>query len=351
MLFFFEVLIGGLLSGVMYSLVALGFVLIFKASGVFNFAQGAMVLFAALTFVSLLKLMGSEVPGDGIFLLALVITLAAMMAVAVGTERFVLRPLVNQPLIVLFMATLGLNFFIEGLAQGIWGNDVHALELGISDRPVNLLDLFAGKSAVAPTPIAPVGPIVDPVAPTGSGQPDEIVIETVNIAPTAIIVRGGILVSQFDLFAAAIAGLLVLTLALFFNYTRIGRALRAVADDHQAALSVGIPLQHVWAIVWAAAGLVALVAGLLWGSRLGVQFSLSLIVLKALPVLIVGGFTSISGAIVGGLIIGATEKLAEVYVGPIIGGALENWFPYALATIFLLFRPQGLFGEKIIERV
>lgn len=293
MQFFFEVLIGGLLAGVMYSLVALGFVLIFKASGVFNFAQGAMVLFAALTFVSL------EERGLSRWA-ALVATLAVMLLLALVIERVVLRPLVNQPAISLLMATIGLTFCIEGLAQGVWGSSVQGLELGIPDTP------FEVK---------------------------------------------GVLISQFDLFAAGVAGLLVAVLALFFQYTRVGRALRAVADDHQAALSVGIPLQYIWAVVWAAAGAVALVAGLLWGSRLGVQFALSVITLKALPVIILGGFTSIAGAIVGGLIIGATEKLAEVYLGPVLGGGIENWFPYVFALLFLLIRPEGLFGEKRIERV
>jgi branched-chain amino acid transport system permease protein len=295
--FFFEVLIGGLLAGIMYSLVALGFVMIYKASGVFNFAQGAMVFFAALTFVSLVE--------KGLnFWLAMAATLAIMVALGVAIERVVLRPLVNQPQITLFMATIGLAFFIEGLAQGMWGAQVHGLELGIQDKPFTV---------------------------------------------------AGINISQFDLFAAGTAGALVAALAVFFQKTRIGRALRAVADDHQAALSVGIPLKHIWAIVWAVAGFVALVAGLLWGSRIGVQFSLTLIALKALPVLILGGFESIPGAIVGGLIIGATEKLAEVYIGSSIGlnigTGLENWFPYMLALLFLLVRPEGLFGEKHIDRV
>jgi branched-chain amino acid transport system permease protein len=293
MQFFFEVLIGGLLAGVMYSLVALGFVLIFKASGVFNFAQGAMVLFAALTFVSLEE---KGLPRWA----ALASTLLVMLLLALVIERIVLRPLVNQPAISLLMATIGLTFCIEGLAQGVWGASVKGLDLGIPDNT------FEVK---------------------------------------------GVLISQFDLFAATVAGVLVGVLALFFQYTRVGRALRAVADDHQAALSVGIPLQYIWAVVWAAAGAVALVAGLLWGSRLGVQFALSVITLKALPVIILGGFTSIAGAIVGGLIIGATEKLAEVYLGPVLGGGIENWFPYVFALLFLLFRPEGLFGEKRIERV
>ncbi|MBF0169240.1 MAG: branched-chain amino acid ABC transporter permease [Alphaproteobacteria bacterium] len=298
--FFFEVLIGGLLSGVMYSLVALGFVLIYKASGVFNFAQGSMVLFAALTFVGIME---QGIP----FWPALVVALVVMMVLAVGIERVVLRPLVNQPQISLFMATIGLSYLLEGLGQGLWGTQVRALDLGIEDMPNETIQTMLG-----------------------------------------------IQVSTFDIFSAISAALLVGLLALFFNKTRVGLALRAVADDHQAALAVGIPLQHVWAIVWAAAGLVALVAGLLWGSRLGVQFSLSLVALKALPVLILGGFTSIAGAIVGGLIIGASEKLAEVYIGTFTGGAVaavENWFPYMLALVFLLVRPQGLFGDKIIERV
>ncbi len=291
--FFFEVLIGGLLAGVMYSLVALGFVLIFKASGVLNFAQGAMVLFAALTFVSLVD--------RGLnFWLAMPLTLGIMVLLAIAIERMVLRPLVNQPPITLFMATIGLSFLLEGLAQGVWGTQPHRLNLGIPDDVIEL---------------------------------------------------GNIFISSFDLFAAAIAAILVASLAVFFSKTRIGRALRAVADDHQAALAVGIPLQHIWAIVWTVAGFVALVAGLLWGARQGVQFALTLVALKALPVLILGGFTSVPGAIVGGLIIGASEKLAEVYIGPYVGGGIENWFPYMLALLFLLFRPEGLFGEKHIDRV
>ena len=291
--FFLEVLIGGLLTGVMYSLVALGFVLIYKASGVFNFAQGTMVLFAALTFVGLLEF---HLP----LWLAAVLTMAAMTALAFLVERLVLRPLVNQAQIILFMATIGLSFFLEGFGQVLWGGDVHALDVGIPSGPINF---------------------------------------------------GLINVNKFDLVAALVAGVLVSALALFFQYTRIGRALRAVADDHQAALSVGIPLKQIWVIVWAVAGLVALVAGVMWGTELGVQFSLTLVALKALPVLILGGFTSVPGAIVGGLIIGAAEKVAEVFWGPALGGAIEDWFAYVLALAFLLFRPQGLFGERIIERV
>ncbi|MDP6530272.1 MAG: branched-chain amino acid ABC transporter permease [Arenicellales bacterium] len=407
-IFFVEVLIGGLLSGIMYSLVALGFVLIFKASGVFNFAQGAMVLFAALTFVVLLEMGGTvfwdwtawlslsfaaiagalylssrypqliklrkkgllpvfhnriaivaaavaivAVPlaaGDGgqlmwrgifitlsIFLVitigmrqpkaaaavllglalasffageinfwrSLVLTLVIMIVLAQAIEGIVLRPLVNQEPIILFMATIGLNYVMEGIAQGVWDADVHGLEIGIPD-----------------------------------------VVSEVGVGDFIIYV------SQFDLFAAVIAGLLVTGLAIFFNRTRIGRALRAVADDHQAAMLVGISLETIWVVVWAAAGIVAMVAGLLWGSKVGVQFTLVLLAFKALPVLILGGFTSIPGAIVGGLIVGATEKLFEFFIGiPFLGGGTESWSPYMLAMVFLLFRPQGLFGERIIERV
>ncbi|MEP7181530.1 MAG: branched-chain amino acid ABC transporter permease [Betaproteobacteria bacterium] len=297
MSFFFEVLIGGLLSGVMYSLVALGFVLIYKASGVFNFAQGAMVFFAAMTFV------GLNEAGLG-FWLAFVVTTGVMVVGALLTERIVLRPLVNQPQITLFMATIGLTFFLEGLTQMIWGSTPLGLELGIQDQP---LDWLMDKT--------------------------------------------GINVSQFDLFAAAVAGILVAVLAVFFQKTRIGRALRAVADDHQAALSIGIPLQQIWGIVWATAGFVALVSGLMWGARNGVQFALTFTALKALPVLILGGFESVPGAIVGGLIVGASEKLAEVYVGPMVGGGIESWVAYVIALLFLLVRPEGLFGEKHIDRV
>jgi branched-chain amino acid transport system permease protein len=290
--FVLEVVIGGLLSGVMYSLVALGFVLIFKASGVFNFAQGTMVLFAALTFVGLLE-RGAPVWG------AFVIAVAVMVLLAIAVERLVLRPLVNQEPIILFMATIGLAFFLDGFGQLVWGADVHPLNIGI---------------------------------------------------PKAPLIVGGVLVNEFDLVAAAVAGLLVAGLVLF-QRTAIGRALRAVADDHQAAQSVGIPLRFIWVIVWSVAGVVGLVAGIMWGSNLGVQFSISLVALKALPVLMLGGFTSVPGAIVGGLVVGVGEKLAEVFWGPAFGGAIEDWFAYVLALVFLLFRPQGLFGERIIERV
>lgn len=291
--FFAEVLVGGLLSGVMYSLVAIGFVLIYKASGVFNFAQGAMLLFAALTFVSLVE---RGVP----FAVALAVTFAIMVLLGILIERTVLRPLVNKPPITLFVATLAVSYIIEGVAQLAWGTQVHALDLGIDDTPLAI---------------------------------------------------GGMLISRFDIFAAALAGTLVLALTLFFRFTRVGLAFRAVADDQFAALAVGLRLGRAWTAVWAASGLVALVAGLIWGARLGVQFSLSLVVLKALPVLVLGGFDSILGAIVGGLLIGASEKLAEVYIGPAFGGGIEGWFAYVVALVVLLVRPQGLFGRRLVERV
>ncbi len=291
--FLAEVLIGGIAAGLMYSLVALGFVLIFKASGVFNFAQGALVLFSALTLVGLME------RGLPVWL-ALGLTMAVMVALAFAIERVVLRPLVNQAYIILFMATIGLNFFLEGFGEMVWGANVKKLDVGIPD--------------------------------------------------TSFVVRG-VLVNRLELTAAVTAGVLVTVLAVFFQRTRIGRALRAVADDHEAALSIGIPLKTIWVVVWSVSGLVALAAGVMWGAKSGVQFSLSLIALKALPVLILGGFTSVPGAIVGGLIIGVGEKLGEVYWGPLVGGAIENWFAYVLALVFLFFRPQGLFGERIIERV
>jgi branched-chain amino acid transport system permease protein len=291
--FLIEVLLGGIASGLMYSLVALGFVLIFKASGVFNFAQGALVLFSALTLVGLME-RGAPV------WLAIGLTMLVMVVLAFAIERVVLRPLVNQEAIILFMATIGLNFFLEGFGEMAWGANVKKLDIGIPD--------------------------------------------------TSFIVRG-VLVNRLELTAAITAAVLVTILAVFFQRTRIGRALRAVADDHAAAMSVGIPLKTIWVIVWSVSGLVALAAGVMWGAKSGVQFSLSLIALKALPVLILGGFTSVPGAIVGGLIIGVGEKMGEVYWGPLVGGAIENWFAYVVAMAFLVFRPQGLFGEKIIERV
>jgi branched-chain amino acid transport system permease protein len=314
--FYVEVLLGGLMSGVLYSLVALGFVLIFKASGVFNFAQGAMVLFAALAMARLAEwipaLLGieSRLLGNTI---AFLLAMAIMVVFAWLVERMVLRHLVNQEAVVLLMATLGITYFIDGVGQTVWGSDIYEINLGLPKTPTLILDgLF----------------------------------------------QGGILINQEDLVAALVAGLLVLGLAVFFQRTSTGRALRAVADDHQAAQSIGIPLNTIWVIVWAVAGIVALVAGMIWGSKLGVQFSLSLVALKALPVVILGGLTSVPGAILGGLIIGVGEKFAEVFLGPIVvkmfdlaGGGIENWFAYMLALAFLLARPEGLFGEKHIDRV
>ncbi len=302
---FLETLIGGLLTGVLYSLVALGVVLIFKASGVFNFAQGAMVLFAALSLARLSEWM--PIP------IAILLTIVIMIALAYAIEFLVLRRLVNQEGIILFMATIGITYFLDGLGQTIWGSDIYKINLGLPKDPLFVL---------------------------------------------SNIFDGGILIDPLDVVAAILCTILVVLLYFFFQKTRVGRALRAVADDHSAAQSVGIPLNQIWLLVWAVAGIVAMVAGMIWGAKLGVQFSISLVALKALPVLILGGFTSIPGAIVGGLIIGAGEKLAEVFLGPpliklfdLAGGGIENWFAYVLALIVLLFRPQGLFGEKIIERI
>jgi branched-chain amino acid transport system permease protein len=295
---FIEVVLGGLMAGLLYSLVALGFVLIFKASGVFNFAQGAMVLLAALAFARFSEVMPMP--------LAFVLAALVMVLVAFMIEKLVLRHLVNQEGIILFLATFGITYFIEGAGQLIFGSDIYRIDLGLPKEP-------------------------------------KIILESTF--------EGGILISIEDLVAAAVAGLLVLFLAFFFQKTSTGRALRAVADDHQAAQSIGIPLNRIWVIVWSVSGFVALIAGMIWGSKLGVQFSLALVALKAIPVVILGGFTSVPGAILGGLIIGVGEKLAEVYLGPIIGGGIENWFAYALALMFLLFRPEGLFGERHIDRV
>lgn len=290
---FLETLIGGLLAGTMYSLVAIGFVLIYKASGVFNYAQGSLLLFAALTFVTLTD---NGVPAAG----AIAATIALLVLTAIAIEKLLLRPLTNRSPMTLFMATLGLSYVVEGVAQGIMGSQVRALNLGIEDLPIFV---------------------------------------------------GDIMISQFDLIAAGVALAIVVVLSLLFNRTRIGIQLRGVADDTRAALSLGIDINRIWQIAWAVAGLVGLVAGLLWGARQGVQFSLSLVVLKALPVLIIGGFTSIPGAIVGGLIVGAGESLAETYIGPYLGGGITPWFAYALALVFLFIRPAGLFGERHIERV
>lgn len=324
-----EVILNGLMVGVLYALVALGFVLIFKASGIFNYAQGVMALFAALTLVGLQNgqvpfahlinaIFGTNVHHFGWTLpaaLAILATVAVMVGLAFAVERYLLRHLVNQEPIILFMATIGLAYFLEGLGDLMWGSDIKAVEVGIpSGASLWLEEVTAGW------------------APEESGY-------------------WGMYIDRLDITATVIAGLLVAGLTLFSQYTRTGRALRAVADDHQAALSVGISLRAIWVITWSIAGIVALVAGMMWGAKSGVQFSLSLIALKALPVLILGGFTSIPGAIVGGLIIGVGEKLFEFTIGPMIGGATENWFAYVLALAFLMVRPQGLFGEKIIERV
>jgi branched-chain amino acid transport system permease protein len=307
--FFLETVIGGLMAGMLYSLVALGFVLIFKASGVFNFAQGAMVLFAALAmarfsewFPELLKF-ESKVLAN---LLAFIAAMALMVAMAWLIEKLVLGKLVNQEGITLLMATLGITFFFDGFGQTLFGSDIYKIDIGLPKEPLFLLEKTF---------------------------------------------QGGVLVNKEDLFAAGIAAALVIVLSLFFQYTGTGRALRAVADDHQAAQSIGIPLNRVWVIVWSVAGFTALVAGIIWGSKLGVQFSLSLLALKALPVVILGGLTSVPGAIIGGLIIGVGEKVSEVYLGPLLGGGIEIWFGYVLVLFVLLVRPQGLFGEKIIDRV
>ena len=316
--FFWEIVISGLLAGVMYALVALGFVLIFKASGIFNFAQGVLALFAALTLVGFQT---GQVPfshllesifgihythwGNGMStFIAIILSLGVMVGLAWIVVRVVLRPLVNQEGIILFMATIGLAFVLEGIGDLMWGANVKVLDVGLPDGPSDL-----------------------------------------------ILDHTSMFIEKLEISAAIVAVVLVAILMVFSQYTKMGRALRAVADDHQAALSVGISLETIWWVVWSIAGLVALVAGVMWGAKSGVQFSLSLIALKALPVLMLGGFTSIPGAIIGGLIIGVGEKIFEFYIGPMIGGATENWFAYMLALAFLLFRPQGLFGEKIIERV
>lgn len=307
--FFLETLLGGLMVGMLYSLVALGFVLIFKASGVFNFAQGAMVLFAALAMARFSEWLPAWTGIENrIFanLAAFLLAGALMFVMAWLIERLVLRHLVNQEGATLLMATLGITYFVDGLGQSIFGSNVYKIDIGMPKEPV-------------------------------------IALESVF--------QGGILINKEDLIAAAIATALVALLSLFFQKTSTGRALRAVADDHQAAQSIGIPLGRIWVIVWCVAGAVALVAGMIWGSKLGVQFSLATVALRALPVVILGGLTSVPGAIIGGLIIGVGEKLSEVYIGPMVGGGIEIWFAYVLALVFLLFRPQGLFGEKIIDRV
>ena len=307
--FFLETLIGGLMTGMLYSLVALGFVLIFKASGVFNFAQGAMVLFAALAMARFAEWIPKFTGLDSKFManaLAFVAAMAVMVVVAWAIERLVLGKLVNQEGITLLMATLGITYFLDGFGQTLFGSEIYKIDVGLPKDPLFLLES---------------------------------------------VFDGGVLVNKEDLYAAVIAAALVAALSAFFQYTSTGRALRAVADDHQAAQSIGIPLKRIWVIVWSVAGFVALVAGIIWGSKLGVQFSLSLVALKALPVVILGGLTSVPGAILGGLLIGVGEKVSEVYVGPLLGGGIEIWFGYVLVLFVLLVRPQGLFGEKIIDRV
>ena len=307
--FFLETLLGGLMTGMLYSLVALGFVLIFKASGVFNFAQGAMVLFAALAMARFSEWIPAKFGIDNLILANLLAFIGAgimMFIVAWLIEKLVLRHLVNQEGATLLMATLGITYFREGVGQSLFGSDIYKIDIGMPKDPVIAFDnLF----------------------------------------------EGGVLINKEDLIAALIAAALVALLSVFFQKTKTGRALRAVADDHQAAQSIGIPLSRIWVIVWTVAGIVALVAGMIWGSKLGVQFSLTTVALRALPVVILGGLTSVPGAIIGGLIIGVGEKLSEVYLGPFVGGGIEIWFAYVLALVFLLFRPQGLFGEKIIDRV
>lgn len=309
MAFFLETLIGGLMAGMLYALVALGFVLIFKASGVFNFAQGAMVLFAALAMARFSAWFNAALGGDSLVIANILAFIAAggvMFVVAWLIERLALRNLVNQEGATLLMATLGITYVLEGIGQTLFGSEIYSIDVGMPKEPVIMFEsLF----------------------------------------------EGGILINKEDFIAALIAAALVAALSLFFQKTSIGRALRAVADDHQAALSIGIPLNRIWVIVWCVAGIVALVAGIIWGSKLGVQFSLATVALRALPVVILGGLTSVPGAIIGGLIIGVGEKLSEVFLGPYVGGGIEIWFAYMLALVFLLFRPQGLFGEKIINRV
>jgi branched-chain amino acid transport system permease protein len=309
MAFFLETLLGGLMAGMLYSLVALGFVLIYKASGVFNFAQGAMVLFAALAMARLSEWIPAMTGITNPFVanaLAFAGAGVMMFGVAWLIERLVLRHLVNQEGTTLLMATLGISYFLDGMGQTIFGSDIYKIDVGMPKEPI-----FAFES----------------------------------------LFEGGVLINKEDLYAALIAAVLVAALTLFFQKTATGRALRAVADDHQAAQSIGIPLNRIWVIVWCVAGVVALVAGMIWGSKLGVQFSLTTVALRALPVVILGGLTSVPGAIIGGLIIGVGEKLSEVFLGPYVGGGIEIWFAYVLALVFLLFRPQGLFGEKIIDRV
>lgn len=307
--FFLEVVMGGLMAGVLYSLVALGFVLIYKASGVFNFSQGAMVLFAALAMARFSEWVPQWLGFESLILaniMAFVLAMLCMLAFAWIVERLVLRHLVNQEGVTLIMATLGITYFLDGFGQTVFGSSVYSINVGMPKEPIFIL---------------------------------------------GTVFEGGLLINKEDLIAALVAAFMVIVLSVFFQKTGTGRALRAVADDHQAAQSIGIPLGRMWVIVWFVAGLTALVAGIIWGSKIGVQFSLTTVALKALPVIILGGLTSVPGAIIAGLIIGVGEKVSEVYLGPLIGGGIEIWFAYVLALVFLLFRPQGLFGEKIIDRV
>jgi len=307
--FFLEALFGGLMAGMLYSLIALGFVLIYKASGVFNFAQGAMVLFAALAMARFAEWIPQWTGLESkalVNLIAFAMAVGVMIVVAWLIEKLALGKLVNQEGITLLMATLGIAYVLDGVGQTIFGSDIYKIDVGLPKDP---MFLFEGTF------------------------------------------QGGVLINKEDLAASLIAAALVIALTLFFQKTPTGRALRAVADDHQAAQSIGIPLSRIWIIVWSVAGFAALVAGIIWGSKLGVQFSLSLVALKALPVVILGGLTSVPGAIIGGLIIGVGEKLSEIYLGPHMGGGIEIWFAYVMALMFLLVRPQGLFGEKIIDRV
>jgi len=324
LLYAIEVSLNGLMTGILYSLVALGFVLIFKASGVFNYAQGIMVLFAALTLVGLQSgqvpfahlinaIFGTHIYNFGWNLpavAAIALSAVVMVVLAMAVEKFILKFLINQEPVILFMATIGLAYFLEGFGELMWGGEIKAIDLPL---PVGISDT----------------------------------VERVTYDHFGY----GFFIDRLDVAAACVAAVLVLSLVLFFQYSKIGRALRAVADDHQAALSVGISLRYIWVVIWSIAGIVGLAAGIMWGAKSGVQFSLSLIALKALPVLMLGGFTSIPGAILGGIIIGVGEKLFDFFMNPVIGGATENWFAYVLALVFLVFRPQGLFGEKIIERV
>ena len=347
LLYFIEVLLGGLLSGVMYSLVAVGFVLIYKSSGVFNFAQGTMLLFAGLTFVKMTE--------QGVsFWYAFALTLGAMVIMGILIERFIMRPLANQSLLSLFMATVGLSIFLEGFSQGVWDSAVHGLKLGefLGEVP------DAEAVAASASEICAVGGIMECVgAKLGSWQAYIMQFVAFLLSSDPIFLSDyipgfDVLIASFDIFAAVVAGVMIIGLSVFFQRTRTGMSLRAVSDDHMAAMAVGIPLSRIWAIVWAVTGIIGLVAGLLWADRISVSFTLTQVVLKGLPVILVGGLTSIPGAIIGGFIIGVAEKMGEIYVADLFGGqGIENWFGYTAALIFILIRPAGLFGEREVERV